>query len=61
MEMEKWNVLGGFSSFRGGVIISYNTRLNHQSERNTHNLSKNGVTTIFQSAIWTVWVLCFQP
>ena len=33
---------------------TYNTRLNHKSERNAHNLSKNGVTTIFQSAIWSM-------
>jgi hypothetical protein len=40
----------------GGVL----TRLNHKSERNTHNLSKNGVTPYFKVQ-YGPWVLCFQP
>ena len=33
------------------------TRRNHKSGQNAHNFCKNGVTTIFQIAIWTVWAL----
>jgi hypothetical protein len=48
---------GGVFFVMGGRIrveCNYGTRLNHNSERNAHNLSKNGVTTIFQSAIWSM-------
>ena len=33
------------------------TRLNHNSGETTPNFCKNGVTTIFQIAIWTIWAL----
>jgi hypothetical protein len=31
------------------------------SGQNAHNFCKNGVTTIFQVAIWTIWVVFLQP
>ena len=37
------------------------TRPSTNSGHNARNFCKNGFTTIFQVAIWTVWVVFVQP